>query len=300
MTTTITILDGGMGRELARRGAPFRQPEWSALALYEAPTAVWQVHTDFISSGADVITTNSYAVVPFHIGADRFVTDAATLATLAGKLAVDAKENAATKGISVQVAGSLPPLFGSYRADLFEVDKVASVAQPLIDSLSPYVDFWLCETQSAIIEPQSVARLLPDDRPLWVSFTLIDDEPSDVPRLRSGETVADAAAAMIALGSSAMLFNCCQPEVINDAIAHARTVIDEAGSDMRLGAYANAFPPQPKDATANDGLDEVRADLTPAEYLTWAIRWVDNGASIIGGCCGIGPEYITALAKQFK
>ncbi|SUU96793.1 Uncharacterised protein [Avibacterium paragallinarum] len=31
---TMTILDGGMSRELMRLNAPFRQPEWSALALY--------------------------------------------------------------------------------------------------------------------------------------------------------------------------------------------------------------------------------------------------------------------------
>lgn len=40
------ILDGGLGRELARRGAPFRQPEWSALALIEAPETVKEVHLD--------------------------------------------------------------------------------------------------------------------------------------------------------------------------------------------------------------------------------------------------------------
>ena len=53
------ILDGGFGRELARRGAPFRQPEWSALALTEAPDIVKQVHLDFIRAGAEVITTNN-------------------------------------------------------------------------------------------------------------------------------------------------------------------------------------------------------------------------------------------------
>ena len=37
MANATVILDGGMGRELQRRGAPFRQPEWSALALIEAP-----------------------------------------------------------------------------------------------------------------------------------------------------------------------------------------------------------------------------------------------------------------------
>ena len=33
----VKILDGGMGRELKRMGAPFQQPEWSALALLEGP-----------------------------------------------------------------------------------------------------------------------------------------------------------------------------------------------------------------------------------------------------------------------
>ena len=82
----ILILDGGMGRELARRGAPFRQPEWSALALTEAPEAVVQTHLDFIRAGSQVITANSYAVVPFHIG-NRFEHEAQTLADTAGKLA---------------------------------------------------------------------------------------------------------------------------------------------------------------------------------------------------------------------
>ena len=51
---TVTILDGGMGRELHRRGAPFRQPEWSALALMEAPDIVRETHLDFLQAGAQV------------------------------------------------------------------------------------------------------------------------------------------------------------------------------------------------------------------------------------------------------
>lgn len=74
---TVTILDGGMGRELHRRGAPFRQPEWSALALMEAPEIVRETHLDFLRAGAQVITTNSYALVPFHIGQERFDAQAA-------------------------------------------------------------------------------------------------------------------------------------------------------------------------------------------------------------------------------
>lgn len=296
MSTQITILDGGMGRELARRNAPFKQPEWSALALYEAPPAIRQVHQDFISAGAEVITTNSYAVVPFHIGENRFQADALTLATLAGKLAKQAVENS---GKNAKIAGSLPPLFGSYRFDLFQASQVKRVATPLIEGLSPYIDFWLFETQSHSQEPLSVIPLLPkDNRPIWVSFTLQDEEPSDTPCLRSGESVAEAVKAVIEQGVQAVLFNCCQPEVIEQAITVAKQTIGEKA--VQLGAYANAFPPQPKDATANDGLDEIRQDLDPSAYLSWAKKWVAQGATIIGGCCGITPEHIQVLARNFN
>ncbi|MCY3351084.1 homocysteine S-methyltransferase, partial [Acinetobacter baumannii] len=111
------ILDGGLGRELARRGAPFRQPEWSALALIEAPETVKEVHLDFINAGAEVITTNNYAVVPFHIGQERFETDGVRLI----KVAIEQAKNAVKEsGKNVKIAGCLPPLFGSYRADLFQ------------------------------------------------------------------------------------------------------------------------------------------------------------------------------------
>lgn len=292
----ITILDGGLGRELARVGAPFKQPEWSALALYEAPPAVTQVHQSFIESGAEVIATNSYAVVPFHIGETRFQADGFTLAALAGKLAKQAVENS---GKSAKVAGSLPPLFGSYRFDLFQADQVEKVAKPLIDGLSPYVDFWLFETQSNSQEPLSVIPLLPKDkREIWVSFTLQDEEPSEIPCLRSGESVENAVKAVIAQGAKAVLFNCCQPEVIEQAIQVAKSVIGE--QEIQIGAYANAFPPQPKDATANDGLDEIREDLDPNAYLSWAKKWINAGATIVGGCCGITPAHIRVLAQNLN
>lgn len=296
MATHITILDGGMGRELARQGAPFKQPEWSALALYEAPPAVTRVHQDFIQAGSSVITTNSYAVVPFHIGEQRFQADGLSLAQLAGKLAKQAVKNS---GKNVKIAGSLPPLFGSYRFDLFQPSQVTQVATPLIEGLSPYVDFWLFETQSHSQEVLSVLPLLPkDDRPIWVSFTLQDEEITEVPYLRSGESVEAAIKAVITQGVQAILFNCCQPEVIEAAIIVAKQII--ADQAIQIGAYANAFPPQPKHATANDGLDEVRQDLDPTAYLSWAQKWVNAGATLIGGCCGITPAHIQVLSEKLK
>ena len=81
------ILDGGMGRELQRLGAPFRQPEWSALTLIEAPDLVVDAHRRFIEAGAEIITTNSYAVVPFHIGDELFAERGMELLELSVDLA---------------------------------------------------------------------------------------------------------------------------------------------------------------------------------------------------------------------
>ncbi|MCF5653632.1 homocysteine S-methyltransferase family protein [Pseudomonas poae] len=292
------ILDGGMGRELQRRGAPFRQPEWSALALSEAPQAVEAVHAAYIASGANVITSNSYAVVPFHIGEARFAEEGQALAALAGELARRAVD---ASGKAVRVAGSLPPLFGSYRPDLFQAERVNELLSPLVQGLAPHVDLWLAETQSSIAEVRAIHAGLPQDgKPFWLSFTLKDEDTDDVPRLRSGEPVTEAAEAAVQLGVQVLLFNCSQPEVIGAAIDAARHTFERLGAPIRIGAYANAFPPQPKEATANDGLDPLRDDLDPPGYLHWAVDWQARGASHLGGCCGIGPEHIAVLAEQLS
>ncbi|WII91134.1 homocysteine S-methyltransferase family protein [Kingella negevensis] len=290
------ILDGGMGRELHRRGAPFRQPEWSALALTEAPEAVRDTHLDFIRAGADMITSNSYAVVPFHIGESRFQNEAEDLAATAGNLAREAVE---LSGKSVQVAGSLPPLFGSYRPDLFDETKADELAQPLICGLSPFVDLWLAETASSTAEVRNWRKQLGDDtHPFWVSFTLEDMQPHDEPVLRSGESVRVAAQVARELGAAAMLFNCSQPEVMLAAVQAAANVL--SGS-LKIGLYANAFEPVSDEMNdANDGLDEIRKDTTPQNYLAWATAWCDAGAEIVGGCCGISPEHIGVLAENLK
>lgn len=290
---SFTLLDGGMGRELHRMGAPFRQPEWSALALMLAPDTVAHAHQRFVDAGAEVITTNTYALVPFHIGEKKFETEAHTLADLAGGLARKVANSAKR---TVQVAGSLPPLFGSYRPDLFDAARAPEIIRPLIRGLSPHVDLWLAETQSSVAEARFAKQaLVGDARPFWTSFTLDDenDDPAE-PRLRSGETVADAVGAMLDLGGDVILFNCSQPEIMAGAVDAARAVRDVRGAKVRIGIYANAFPPQ-RDEAANEDLSDIRADLTPDRYAQFAQGWRDRGADIIGGCCGIGPEHIAAL-----
>lgn len=287
----ITILDGGMGRELQSLGAPFRQPEWSALALINGPEFVTKAHERFVAAGADVISTNSYAVVPFHLGDERFSARGMELATLAGKLARDVADRR-----GVKVAGSLPPPLGSYRADLFDPISARIIFATLIEALSPYADLWLAETLSTLGEAELVGDMLQgDDRPLWLSFTLKDEGEA---MLRSGESIEAAAELAKRLGARALLFNCSAPEVMDDAINKAKAALGDAS--IAIGVYANGFAHTEVVVEANAGLRQIRADLDPPRYLGWAKQWIASGATMVGGCCGIGPDHIQALSSGLK
>ena len=291
------ILDGGMGRELKRVGAPFRQPEWSALPLMQAPDTVVAVHRSFIDAGAQIITTNNYAVVPFHLGDEQFARDGVRLTALAGELARQAAQGAMADGMpAVRVGGSLPPLSGSYRADLFNEALANQIYPSIVKALDPSVDLWQAETMSCIAEATAVAAALEHStKPVWLSFSLIDEPDLDDPRLRSGEKVNDAFALAMEVGVDALLFNCSIPEVIGQALATVAPQRDRHAPTMMLGGYGNSFTPRRSDAQANSDEASLRSEITPEHYASLVDEWETHGACIFGGCCGIGPEYIELL-----
>ncbi len=294
---TVKILDGGMSRELTRLGAELRQPEWSALALMKSPEIVRQVHREFIDAGSDVITTNSYALVPFHIGEDRFREQGASLIALSGQLAREAAD--AATGSEVHVAGSLPPIFGSYEPQLFDAGRVQDYLGVFIENLSPFVDVWLGETLSLIAEGEAVrVATSGTGKPFWISFTLADalDDDAKPARLRSGETVQEAARWAVGSGAQALLFNCSRPEVMANAVRTASAIVALHGSDLEIGVYANAFEAE-NDGAANESLHETRDDLTGDRYSGFACDWVAAGATLVGGCCGIGTAHIHRLRQ---
>lgn len=285
-----TLLDGGMGRELLRIGAPFQQPEWSALALIEAPHWVTQAHRNFLDAGADIITSNSYACVPFHLGEARFAEQGAELVALAARLA----HEAAAAYPNRRVAASMPPVAGSYRPDLFNEQQASAVWQMFIAQQQPYVDFWLGETMSSSAEAALLLQLLANQaKPIWISFTL-DDSALDTPTLRSGETLTEALAKLNLKQVEAILFNCSIPEVMQSAVQTLKQWLEAQSLTIKIGVYANGFSPQANKGAANEGLSELR-DLSADEYRTYAKRWQQAGAEIIGGCCGITPQHIARL-----
>ena len=297
-TAGFTILDGGMGRLLERLGAPFRLPEWSALPLIEAPDFVTRAHRLYVESGAEIITTNSYGIVPHMIGEERFAAEGLALAARAGKLARDVADDS---GHRVQVAGSLPPLFESYRPSRFQPSRAPDILKVLVEGLAPHIDFWLIETQSSTVEAlAAIEAVRPTGLPYWVSYTLRDENGREgPPQLRSGEAVEEAVALTLAKGAKTILFNCSQPEAMSQAVQAARSAIIASGKPtIGLGVYANAFLPEPPSDEPYAGISTIRADLGPENYLKWVQRWVSLGADIVGGCCGIGPEHIEAIHRS--
>ena len=292
--TKVMIMDGGMGRELKRMGAPFRRPEWSALALMEKPETVTQAHQSFVNAGAEIIISNTYAIVPFHIGQERFDEQGRALTKLAAKIARDV----AKKNDGVTVAGSLPPAFGSYRPDLFEVDKAADIYVPLIEEQESYVDVWLAETMSSKAEVDFLIGLIRkySEKPIWVSYSLLDRGEKNVaddakPQLRSGEPVEMAIEQAKTFNIDAMFFNCSQVEEMSPALE----IIERSDLTIPYGAYANAFVPIDKTKSVDSDETDLRDEMTPEAYFEFTKEWKDLGATIIGGCCGIGPEHILKL-----
>ena len=74
-------------------------------------------------------------------------------------------------------------------------------------------------------------------------------------------------------------------------------IVKEMGINIPYGAYANTFKPIKTNQKANTDETIVREDTTPEVYLKFTLKWKKLGATIIGGCCGIGPEHIKALHK---
>jgi len=296
----VTILDGGMGKELRRIGAPFRQPEWSSLALMEAPDRVVEAHRNFIDAGADVIITNNYAVVPFHHSTEFFAERGVELTDLAGRLA---RRSADDSGRTVRVAGSMPPLFGSYEPGSFDAVRAAPIYRDIAGALASHVDLWLGETLSCLDEMRTIVDALVrlgTTAPLWMSFSLPDRWSDAGIALRSGESLADLVDALPD-SVEAVLFNCSLPEQTGPALDELHTALGSAGRTIRTGAYANAFPiERSDDYRANNFVFERREDLTAEIYADIVAGWVDGGASIVGGCCDMYPDHIAELRNRFS
>ncbi len=286
----ITILDGSMGQELVRRGAAGPPEMWGAGALIEHPEVIRELHEEYIAAGADVITTNTYASSPHRMGLFGIPERFAELNLLACRLAQQARD---ASGREVRIAGSLGPTRGSYRPDLVAPYEVLLPEyRQMAELLAPHVDLLVCETMSTLDEARAAHDAAgTTGRPVWVAWTLENGGPDT---LLSGESFAEAVAAVPA---QAFLLNCTDPETTDAALPHLA-----AATDRPVGAYANAFTPIPTDWNMHEGdvPPPARTDLGPEQYAVHVKTWIDAGATIVGGCCEVGPAHIHLLHRSLR
>ena len=186
----VTLLDGAMGSALRERGV--KVPDhtssiWSAGAILSHPDEVCRLHRDYIQSGADVIIANNYAVTPVSLHRENLGHRLEEMSVTACRLALKARDD---EGSKTRIAGSLPPLNTSYRADLVGPPEALFATYRLLAGyMAPYVDLFVCETMTCSAEAEAAAKAaLEVGRPVWVAFTL-DDASA---RLRGGETLEQA------------------------------------------------------------------------------------------------------------
>jgi len=294
---TITILDGGMGQELIHRYGQPPTPLWSTHVMMKEPQLVGDIHDDYFASGAQVATTNTYAIhrdrLKRHDEAQgsSLENDFVALHQKACEIACRSRD----KHGSGMIAGSLGPLGFSYRPDLsFPPEEAAEVFAEVARIHEPYVDVHLIETASSVEHAKgAVLGASISSKPVWLAVTVADEDGT---KLRSGEQLSDIKPLLEGAGVAKLLINCATPEAVDQAINEISDV------EVPFGAYANGFTFITSDFTKNETVDhlQARTDLDPDTYADFGGKWIEHGASIIGGCCEVGPAHIAELHRRFS
>ena len=288
----IILLDGSIGQEIVNRVGDRPTKFWSTSVMLEKPQLVTEVHSDYFNAGATIATTNTYSVLSDRLKGTDLEGSLHQLWDTAINSATDARD---AKGVG-RVAGSIGPLFASYRPDICpSASDAEEIYREVTNLLASKTDLLLIETMSSIDQAEGALRAaIKTDVPVWLSLT-VDD--FDGTKLRSGESLSKTRSLVETYKPEAVLINCSRPEAVTSAVK----VISDFG--VQFGAYANAFKEINdeflKDSPTVAVLDK-RTDLIPRTYAEFAMTWINLGATIVGGCCEVGPAHIRELAQKIS
>ena len=276
------VFDGAMGTMLYGRGV-FVNRCFDELNL-SSPNLVRQVHAEYLEAGAEVIETNTFGAHRFKLGPHGLDAQVRKINREGARLARDA---AGDKGL---VAGAIGPIgkplepIGSIPSG----DAEAAYREQAEGLLEGGVDLFLLETMPSLDQAKAAlqaVRSLTSELPVAVSLTfneeghtLYGDSPEDV--VRELEALAvPLIGANCSQGPQAML------ETLSRMAAVARTA--------KLSAMPNAGSPA--------YVEGRYVYLCTPEYMaTWARRFLEAGASVVGGCCGTTPAHIRDLVRSVR
>jgi S-methylmethionine-dependent homocysteine/selenocysteine methylase len=283
------LLDGATGTELSRRGVDTRLPLWSARALFDdgGLSTLTRIHEEYARAGAEVLVTNTFRTTLRSLeraGRSAGWRDA-NLKAVEGARAGAA---AAAKGRACLVAGGLAPLEDCYRPDLVP-DDAACLREhrrqvQLLAGLG--VDLIFIETMNTGREAEAaLAAAREVDLPILLSLC-----PTGPCNLLSGEPLAEIVPRLLDAGGERLrgiLLNCAPP----DALQRIFPRFEALAPSLAHGLYAHLGEP---DDVSGWRLPEGH---DPVAYASWMELRLEEGARLVGGCCGTTPDHIAELAR---
>ena len=291
MSNSIILIDGGMGQELIHRSKVKPDGLWSARVMLDNYDLVVDLHRDFIKAGAEAITLNSYSVTPQKLKRYNLEELFIPLQKSAIKAAIEAK-NSFSFETDIKIIGCLPPLVMSYKTTIgVDKDEAKDTYKKIVEIQEPHVDILCCETVCSIEEAHiATEAALTTNKKVWLSFCVKEENGTF---LRSGEYLEDALREFDNSKIDSFLINCAPPETIHSSIKVMKNF------SKPYGALPNAF------VTVNDldihndvSILKKRSDLNIHKFVGEMLSYIKNNASIVGGCCEVGPQYIEALKNE--
>ena len=298
----VLLLDGAVGTELQALGVPIGVGAWAGTAQHTHPDTVRFMHERYIRAGVDIVTTNTYSTARHcleRIGLGDLTRELNLRAVV---LAEEARARAAN-GRPVFIAGSvsnygilaggevLPERMAQGWSVLDEDAYRANLHEQALILAESGVDLLLAESTGATEHRRWVVEAcLAAGLPTWPGFKA---HAAGDGSLRTGHTsdepFADGLDAILPLGGAVM------------SIFH--TTVD--ATDECLPVLRERWPGPVAVYPDADRTDYVspQADAavgnrdTPEDFAVRARRWVEEGAQIVGGCCGFGVEYIESLRE---
>jgi methionine synthase / methylenetetrahydrofolate reductase(NADPH) len=268
--------DGGTGTSLVAGGVRVAST-FDSLNLTD-PEAVRALHRSFIEAGARFVETNTF-------GANRYKLADFGSAGLVGEI------NAAGVGLAREagaeiVVGSVGPLgvrlvpYGRVRVDEASEafrEQIAALAAAGADLLFIETQTDVDEAEQAILAARAVC-----DLPVIVSFAFTRDDHTLL-----GETAEAVARRVSLLDVDAVGVNCSEGPA---QVLRLLQAIKQTEPGLPLVAMPNAGQPHRLGG-------RIIYQASPKYLAEYAVRFFEAGASIIGGCCGTGPEHIQAMGE---
>lgn len=287
------VLDGGVATELQRRAPETRLDDdlWGTWALYRRPDAALDVHRAYAATGCDVLSTDTWSILSAPDLARRagpgeggHWMDVARLGIRLARRAVEESGRGGECAVAFAVTGE---------ADTAERrDTIELLARVLADEPP---DLILLETLTLVRDPATFATidlLMRTGLPVWVSFRRCLHGVCGVFGQHWGPPEGDlfgrAARRFEEMGVGALLVNCLPVDHVPGMISWLR---DFTG--LPLGVYPNLG----HQAGPVWRFDEATG---PREYAEMALGWREEGAQIIGGCCGVTPDHVAALVEALR